>query len=307
MPPTTTKTPTRLTFSQSRLLLMQQGASDLSGWLRDLAHHGLANAQQQAPEFWDDMARRMADASLLGLARRIRLIKGLLRDDNWPERVLAELALLHLAAEGFQRSEALPDGLWADLLQFAGLNVKKEDVLQTGPVLDDCWQVLGHTEGEEEKLRYRRTWLVGERHGRFALFLEFAWGRNDFEHHWQTGQVLECEMAYYPSAYPLRALPKGEIVVAEERRYEGTGLADVPALLAEYDRALAANPWLHGLPALLEAVVPEVEQGVFYLTDVQGNRLSVVCAPEVGWKLVAVSAGRPIRVFGEWDGVAMRC
>lgn len=305
--PTTTKTPTRLTLPEPRLLPMQQGASELSGWLRDLAHHGLAGAQQQAPKFWDDIARRMVDAKLGGLARRIRLIKGLLREDNWPERVLAELALLHLAAEGFQRCEALPDGLWADLLQFAGLNLKKEDVLQTGPVLDDCWQVLGHTEGEEEKLRYRRTWIVGERHGRFALLLEFAWGRTDFEHHWQAGQVLEGEMAYYPSAYPLRALPKGEIVVAEERPFEGTSLADAPALLAEYDRALAANPWLHGLPALLEAVVPGVEQDAFYLTDVLGNRLPVVCAPEVGWKLVAISTGRPIRVFGEWDGVALRC
>jgi len=304
---TATKTPARLELLQPRLLAMQQGASELSGWLSDLAHHGLASAQQQPPGFWDDMARRMVDAKLGGLARRIRLIKGLLREDNWPERVLAELALLHLAAEGFQRCEALPDGLWADLLQFAGLNLKKEDVLQTCSVVDDCWQVLGTSEGEEEKLRFRRTWLVGERHGRFALLLEFAWGRNDFEHHWQVGQVLEGEMAYYASAYPLRALPKGEIVVAEERPYEGKSLADASALLAEYDRALAANPWLHGLPALLEAVVPGVEQDTFYLTDVQGNRLPVVCAPETGWKFVAISAGRPMRVFGEWDGGRLLC
>ncbi len=137
--PTATNTPTRLKLPEKRLLPMQQGASELSGWLRDLVHHGLAGAQQQAPEFWDDIARRMVDAKLGGLARRIRLIKGLLREDNWPERVLAELALLHLAAEGFQRCEALPDGLWADLLQFAGLNVKRRRCCKPAR----CWTTAG--------------------------------------------------------------------------------------------------------------------------------------------------------------------
>ncbi len=299
--------PARLHLPEKRLHAMQQGAGELAWWLRDLVHHGLAGAQQQAPEFWDDIARRMVDATLGGLARRIRMIKDLLREDNWPERVLGELALLHLATEGFQRCESLPDGLWADLLQFAGLNLKKEEVLQTGPVTDDCWQVLGISEGVQENLRYRRTWLAGERSCRYALLLDFAWGRTEFEHQWLTGQILEGEMAYYPSAYPLRALPKGEIVFAEERAFDLNGLAHAAELADQFARALSANPWLPVFPALLESVVPLVAHEKFSLADLQGNVLPITCPPEIGWSLVSKSAGQPIRVFGEWDGQALHC
>ncbi len=297
--------PARLQIAEKRLTLMQQGAEELAWWLRDLMHHGLANAHQQPATFWEDMARRMVDAKLGGLARRIRLIKELLREENWPDRLLAELALLHLTCEGFQRSDNLPDGLWADLLQFAGLNLKKEEVLQTGPVVDDCWQVLGRSEGVEENLRYRRTWLMGERSERFALLLEFVWGRIEFESDWQTGQVLEGEMAFYPSAWPLRALTKGEIVVTRDANPQLPGLASFEALNAAYREALGANPWLMVLPVLLENVIPRIEKGQFLLSDATGATLPLACTPETGWRWVSVSAGRPIRVFAEWDGVAL--
>jgi len=298
---------TRIQVAEKRLTAMREGATELGWWLRDLMRHGLAGVAHQAPDFWATMARRMVDAKLGGLARRIRLMEDVLQTEDWPTLMMEELALLHLTVEGFERYETLPDGLWADLLQIAGLNFKKEEVLsQAHLVVNDRWQVLGYREGEEEKLRYRRTWLAGEASNRFALLLDYAWGRNEFENLWQRGQVLEADLTYYPSAYPLRALLQAPVVV-ESQGVILRGLPDFEAMKAAYAAALAANPWLHAFPVLLNDVLPVMEGGQFYLLDEARRRMPLNGSRETCWKLMAMSAGHPMQVFGEWDGHELLC
>jgi hypothetical protein len=38
------------------------------------------------------------------------------------------------------------------------------------------------------------------------------------------------------------------------------------------------------------------------LRDAAGRAMPVAASPEVCWALLAVSAGRPVDVVGEWDG-----
>ncbi|MDV7392490.1 hypothetical protein RZS08_14085, partial [Arthrospira platensis SPKY1] len=122
-------------------------------------------------------------------------------------------------------------------------------MLQGEPV-PGVWIVMGLVEGEEDNLRFRRTWVQDAHSGRFALLLDFAWGDQPFEHHWTLGQEFEGNLFYYPSAYPQRALA-GEIDLKKIQDPLPMGIDAFDELLRKYAEALARQPWLSRYPAFL--------------------------------------------------------
>jgi len=285
-----------------RLELMEQGARELEEWLLDLARHGLSGIEGQQAGVWDNFAARMVDAKLGGIARRIRNFKNLSGKENGFELLLEEMAGLYLLAQAFKQLESLPEALQEEILGVAGLNRKKEEVLQQAGILDN-WLAIGQFEGESEddKLRYRRSWFLGEKTGRMALVLDFSWGQGGYDNQWVVGNTVEGELAFYPGTYPLRALfrrhqPSG-------RPFEGSaGYADINAFAQAFAQALAANPWLQAFPCRLAAVFPVQKAGRLWLVDTAGNMVPLSSEGQAHWKLLAVSGGRPLSVFGEWDG-----
>lgn len=283
-----------------RVALMDSGVAELDKWLRTVARLGLAQ-MVQAPEEWENLAARMVDCKLGSIARRIRLCQQWLEQEDWSEQVTAELGLLYLFVLAWQRKETLTPDQKRELLQVAGWNVRK-DQLQTQNGLEDCWLVLGVSTGEEEKLKFRRTWLRGEKSGRYALLLDFAFGNRGFEDHWVTGSVLRGRLLFYPGQPAMRA--HFQACQVSRDVYEAVAAyGNLTEMQADYTRHLGLSPWLTVLPALVDEVVAvyDKEHNSFFLLDANKDYVSMP-ASDSSWKLLAISSGQPISCFGEYNG-----
>ncbi|MCF8247298.1 MAG: hypothetical protein K9J37_19925 [Saprospiraceae bacterium] len=286
---------------EKRILQMAAGLAELESWLLDLFRQGLATLEGQASTYFNDLAARMVDAKLGTLARRIRQLPLLMSEANWHEKILAELGEIYLLLRAFQRLETLPEPLQDDLLSLAGVNFKKEDILNL-EAISDHWLVAGQTEeAEDGNLLARRTWLIGEATGKTALLLDFSWGGQGFETTFKLGTVLRAEVVFYPSAWPQRAILK-KFEYSEATFSLRNGHPSLAAFADAYAGALAENPWLSRFPAFLEGIVPVFHQKKFVLVDNKRKQLPLNASDDLGWKLVALSCGSLIGVFGTWDG-----
>lgn len=281
-----------------RLALMKSGFIELEIWLQDIFRQGIATLDSVDWDYWADLSARMVDAKLGSVGRRIKAFAYLQQNDNWHEALLQELAELYLLAQGFKHIEQLPKDLQTEILSVAGVNLRKQDVLaNTG--IKDYWLVIGQTTGVEDNLNFRRTWLLGKEQQQFALLLDFTWGNNAFEEEWQVGQLFWGEVVYYPGSYPLRGIFR-HFEVSEEIFDNFQGSVDFNAFQLQYAKMIAANPWISITPALLEDVIPIYEEDTFILIDIVGKKIAVDMKAHSPWKLLAISGGHPICLFGEW-------
>lgn len=286
---------------RARLDGMRRGLEDLRQWLQQVISQGLA-IQESTKDSWDHIAARMVDAKMGGIARRIRLLKAQIGESNWPEIILGGLAELYLACMAFENWDNVPPAQQFDLLTMAGFNIRKEDVLAGKPVRDR-WLVVGQRFDIEEKLNARRTWLLGETTHKIALQLDFAWGNTPFQEEWQMGHAYKAAFVFYPSAFPLR-------VATLECKQDnapfkiGGGCEDFSILGQQFATAIAANPWLPGFPVLLDNVIPAAPTSStgWGLVDQSGHFISLQLSAMKAWQLLATSGGRPIQLFGEWNG-----
>jgi len=280
------------------------GVEELALWLADLVRNGLADLPGRPRQFWSQPAARMVDAQAPGLARLVgELAEVPHSGPAWPDRLLTRVGRLHLALEGYRRIETLPAPLRAELATVVGFTESREAVSARGERVAGRWLVLGRSIRQEERLRAQRTWLLEAATGRPAMVLDHAAQQQPLDPSLVPGTAMDAELAFYPAALPLRA------VVVE--RGEALALADrfpaeptAAAALRGYAAALAANPWLELAPLAVRGVLPCREDAAWSLADAEGARLPL--ANETGGLvLLAVSGGRPIDVFGEWDGLAL--
>ncbi|MCB0637613.1 MAG: hypothetical protein KDC54_13380, partial [Lewinella sp.] len=178
-----------------------------------------------------------------------------------------------------------------------------QEQIMAQPGVRDNWLVIGQQSGTEEQLTYRRTWLRGETTGRCALLLDFAYGRQGFDAQWVVGSVLQGELIFYPGTTGQRARFRQQ--TPSRAPYESPpGYPDLTAAGVDYAKALAASPWLNGFPLLLEEITPlfrEEAEGSGWIVD-QRRQLMPLARTDQVWPLLAHSGGRPITVFGEYNG-----
>ena len=294
------QTVAKIKRSEKRMLLMEKGVVELENWLIDLVEQGLAVAEKHPASFWDSFAARMVDAKLGSIGRRIRLFKSLFLLNNWPQVLLGELGDMYLFVQAFKKIELLPDTLQQEILTVAGVALKKDEVLESKGI-NDHWLVVGQTSGIEENLRFRRSWLRGEKSQKDALILDFAWGNNPFPVDWKVGMSLIGEVVFYPGAFPSRALIKK--FTWSDKSFDGLlAHVDLHSFSEQYAKAVAANPWIRSFPALLDLVTPYYEDNRFILVDQAKKFIPLQPVENVGWKIMAISSGQPVQLFGEWDG-----
>lgn len=287
-----------------RFKLMERGVAELETWLFDFIRQGLGRPEVQTPSFWDDFAARMVDAKLGSIGRKIRLFKNVINKADWHERLLESLSDLYLFVRAFKKLEGLPASMQQELLNFAGVNPKKDELVQQQG-LKDSWLVIGQTFGVEENLNFRRTWLIGAQSGQIALLLDFVWGRNPFPLEWNPGNVFNGELVFYPATQPLRALVKN--FEWSNSPFEGLkGFATLEAFATSYAEVVSKSPWLVNFPVLLESVTPVLEDKTLYLVDAQNKRIKVEHKSGDYWKILALSGGQTLAFFGEWDGRCFR-
>jgi hypothetical protein len=285
----------------SREAKVTAGLHELELWLRDFARGGLAAAQSQPPQFWERTAARLIDAQAPGIARLARKMAGAAASgDGWETRLLERMGKLYLLIEGFKRVNDLPSSTQADIRASIGWTQNQEELSrETG--VRDRWIVLGQRVEEEDRLRAQRIWLWGEQSGHAALILHFAHAQQPLDAGFITGSTIEAELVFFPGAYPLRAIVK-ERYGAPAQPERISGYANVTDASKAFAGAMAANPWLEIFPMSLLNVTPLLRGDTLFVRDYEGRVLKLAPRFEFGWTMLALSGGREIDVFGEWDG-----
>ena len=285
-----------------RLNQMAAGLDELENWLLDTLRQGIAALEQQPYAFWKDISARMYDAKLGAIGKRIKnLPVHIGTDDNWPTKVLSELTAFYLLIRGLRKMDELPLNIQQDLLTNAGVNTRKEELFQYGQPVKDIWMILGVTEGVEDNLNFRRTWVLGHETKRYGLILDYAFGRNPYQFNYKPGNVFVGNTVFYPSNAPLRIAIKDKNVLDRQLK-RLVGFPTFVDYLDFYATNLAANPWQLSFPCSLEQVQPILQADQLFLKDKDDNLVPLFQDERTKWKILAISGGHPINIFGEWSG-----
>ncbi|MFI6246865.1 SWIM zinc finger family protein [Streptomyces sp. NPDC051016] len=284
--------------AEKRAERVTAGATELEQRLTDLLRGGLAAAEQTGYGLWEETAARMVDAQAPGLAARVRELGAIpASGPGWPVRLLEECALLHLLDQGWLRRDRLPEALAATVRSRIGLPASAD-----GPPVRDRWLVLAQYDSVDAKLTTRRIWLHGADSGRTALLLSFGAAGRAPELALPVGLALEAELSYYPGAVGHRAALGERFAAPAPLPIRPPGLTTEQAA-ARYGEALREDPWLESVPMTLDRVVPVPDGDSWQLADAAAERalpLSPVARSRPGlWRLVALSGGAPVTVFGE--------
>jgi hypothetical protein len=70
----------------------------------------------------------------------------------------------------------------------------------------------------------------------------------------------------------------------------------------EISDACAVNPWLQRLPLGLAEVIPVHHEGQWTARDAAGREARLRVSTDDAWELAALSGGRALTIFGEWNG-----
>lgn len=286
--------------STDRLILMQRGVNQLLTWLNDLLRVGLLE-YDFSPESLQELAGRMIDAKLGGIARRIRLLSELQKSDPyWSRDLVHALTRLYLFASNFQKLDSLSPLLQQTLLSVAGFTIKKDQLPQDKSVVDH-WVPTGITYTQEENLKVRRCWLMGLNSKRVAMLLDFAWGRMDFTQQYAYNEICTGSLVYYPSTFPLRA----QLFNPQKQKKLMTSLPafrSFDTFLLQYAKAFARNPWIGSFPGAFTGVKILYDEGAFFLLDERNAMLPMCGSDNLSWSLMAMTNRAELQIFGEWNG-----
>lgn len=285
--------------AERRAERISAGAGELEQRLTDLLRGGLAAAEQAGYGLWEETAARMVDAQAPGLGRRVRELGAIPGSGpGWPVRLLEECALLHLLDRAWLERERLPAPLAATVRTRVGLTAPPD-----GPPVRDSWLVLAQYDVKDGMHTNRRIWLHGRESGRTALVLSFGPAGRPPELALPVGVELDAELVPYGGAGQLRAELGERFGTAAPAGGAPPGGTTGDALAA-YGSALRDDPWLDSWPVTLTGAIPvPAADGSWQLADAAGGTALPIAPAALSrpglWKLVALSGGGPVTVFGE--------
>lgn len=301
------QTPDQVAAAAARAAAREQrvtdGLAELDRWLADQVAGGLARVASDPYGWAEAAATRMVDAQAPGVAAWLRRLPALVAGGpRWPQRLLDELALLHLLARGWAGRAELPADLAATVRDHIGFSVPRATVLAE-PGLRDDWVIVGLRDLDTETVSTRRVWLCGRQSGRWAQVLFFAAGGAALDASLVPATVLDADLHFYPGRARLRAAVGA--THAEPVPVAGwRPPADPVAAAADrWAAALAADPWQHQIPVLLRGRIdytPHGSTGEWTFTDVAGQAVAVHGTALDLWRLLALTAGATGDVAGEW-------
>lgn len=295
----------------ARAQKVADGLTELATWVGDQVRTGLGGLERGGWAAVDAVAARMVDAQAPGMASSLRRIPTELTREGWPERVLEQLAALHLLVAAHRRLDSLPADLAATVRSHVGYPVSRADVLAR-PGVEDDWLALGQVDTIESRLESRRVWLWGRRSRRWALWLTFVPPGGAPDTTVTLGGQFVGRLHFYPGSGQLRAVlgqpsepgPAATDAWSEEPWPPSEGLAGARRRFAEL---LAADPWAVRLPVLLQAAPVPPDGGLGWrLRDADGACCGLVGGGPDPWLLVALSRGRCVPVVVEWSADGAR-
>ena len=289
--------------AEKRLRQVAAGIEHLDRWLNDLVRNGIGTLETQPTTFWESQAARMVDNQAPGLASRLRRMATIPNSDAvWPEKLLAQLGLLALLLETFQKLDQFEPAFQEDIRQLIGWTVKEDEVIVSGEHVTDDWLFLGQLVEETERGKNQRTWLLGRKTKRSALVLQFSYAGQPFAETYALGSRQKATLAYWPGIQPQRALlhkRESEYLSIQERL---PGHATCAAFLDEVAVTLAQSPWRERFLCVLQDAVPfyEPAHNQWWIYDQQQQAMPLQHKDH--WLLLALSGGHPVDFVGEWNG-----
>ena len=272
------------------------GLAELRLWLHDQIDAGLAEVPKLGYDHWDRMAKRLTDAKARGASNLVSLLPAAARQENWPERVLERMSLLHLLIDGYTAGDALGERTRGAARSRVGITLKADEASARGEKVHDTWLVLGKrtVAGDEDGVTGLRVWLRGTGTGRTALALGFGRAGQAPAAPYRVGTAVEAELSFYPDGHRIVPNPGAEVPGTVP---DGTTVA---AALDSYASALAEDPWLEAWPVVLADAVPAWD-GRWHLADPDGNALPLTAGRHQ--RLLAVTGGQPTAIAAEWSPV----
>lgn len=305
---------------------VDQGVEELDRWVCDLLRGGFSQPQIRSYSFWENQIARLVDAQMPGLSRRVYNMSltaipsgysyanypTVTGHKQWHEQLLEEAGKLHLLLEAYRRLDTLPAPLQAEVRALVGWTQDQGELLNDesdAEKITDTWIVVGQQQTTENQLRTQRSFLWGRSSMRPAIFLAFAFGKGAFDINLAEQTQFDATLVFFPSAYPLRALITDQSNVSLVA--PGFRAHSILEAIDNYSQALRRNPWLDLFPLFVGGVIPvhtiDAETGQWRLShvrDASGN--SLIIDPTLGNQatltILARSGGRPIMLFGTWNG-----
>jgi hypothetical protein len=148
----------------------------------------------------------------------------------------------------------------------------------------------------------------------FVTYLAFAAGGQPVEPGLPPGRRSKATVAMYAGTVPHR-------VLIVDKQDGGQPLGRLPGAgswheaLSAVAGVLATDPWADVLPLAVHdvTVLPADAEPAdaaprrpWLLRDAAGATMPLAARSDVNWRLLGLSAGRPVDVAGEWDGFAFR-
>ncbi|MBI2393295.1 MAG: SWIM zinc finger family protein [Deltaproteobacteria bacterium] len=292
----------RLSVTEAREARVDKGVEALDRFLQDLVRTGLAGLESQ-PGTFEAQAARLVDAQATGLASRVRRLEHAAGGDpSWPDAVLDRLGRIALLARAWSRLDRLEGPIVDDIRQAIGFSLEKDEVAARGERVRDVWAVVAQHTDDDERLRSQRSWLRGMSTRRTALILQFAPGAAPFPQAIVPSTAFDAELIFWPSATPTRALV--DVRHGTDRSFaQAPGFAPIAEALRGYAEQLANNPWHERTLFTLGGVVPVKHEGRWFVRDASGAALPI--PSRTPWLLLAISAGAPVDLVGEWSGARL--
>jgi hypothetical protein len=279
----------------NRLKRVEDGILELRLWVKDIVRNGLINIPGKDPSYFEAMAKRMVDAQAPGLAAMIRSFQGInFFQEGWQTNFLDQLLRIYLVLEGFPRISNLSTPLQDELMTLVGFTQSQEEIKAEVGIRDD-WFVLLKRIDKDDNLTTERHWLYGQKSKRYALILQFYVKGQLPELNLLPGSCIDAELVFFKGANPLRALLKEQVSLTSESAIEG--LKNWNEVSAYTAQGHTRNPWTNNLPVIVENVVPVKANNQLLLKDEHGNGVLVNHGFQNTWKLMALSGGKPLRLF----------
>ena len=162
-------------------------------------------------------------------------------------------------------------------------------------------------EAQADKLRRLETWLarLGEGSPRFAVLIDFvpvSLGKSGMTH--AIGDAFEAELAFFPSAAPLRAVIAAQTGPTMSGGPSPRPSDDVAGAVARLNTTLAARPWSGDMPFAARGARVVASGASLWLTDGAGT-ISLPLRHDDGELALPLIGLTDIDAFGCWDGHAL--
>jgi hypothetical protein len=282
-----------------RLAQIDSGIEELELFLQDLVSGGIASLKTKPYSYFGDRAARLVDAQAPGLAKMLRRLGTACGAVDYQDRFLSSLADIYTLVSAYKNRESLPAPLRQDVIAAIGIPQSQEELLKQEGI-KDIWLTVGQYSYSEDKLKIQKTYLWGLTSGKTALILSFAHGLAPFDTMLVPGHFYDATLVFFPSNEPLRALIKERTGGLDRSEFPQAGLS-IGDAMTQFAASLARIPFAETKPTLLAAVHVTIADDKFILHDRQSS-VPLKIKDLLGWQLVAFSSGKPLSIFGEWDG-----